>query len=1240
MTKGRLEGFSDGVIAILITIMVLELKVPHGTDWDALQPLVPVFLTYVLSFVMVGIYWNNHHHMLHAAERINGKVMWANLHLLFWLSLTPFITGWMGENHFAPLPTALYGAVLLCSGIAYTILQAAVIGAQGPHSNLAAAVGRDLKGKLSIAAYVVAIPMAFVHQWISDALYVAVALLWLVPDRRIEARFRSVLLLGLVACALAPAVARAQTIPPRAYGALRWRLIGPHRGGRVLAVAGVPGDPATFYFGAVDGGVWRTRNAGVTWEPLFDTQPIASIGALALAPSDPNVIYVGTGEASIRSDITYGAGVYKSSDGGAHWRAVGLADTRHIGKVLVDPRNPDVVLVAALGHAYGPNSERGVFRSTDGGRTWTKVLYKDPDTGAIDLAADPADPQIVYAALYQARRTPWEQYAPNEGPGSGLYKSSDGGATWTPLTGHGLPAGPLGRIGLAVGGGRDGRVYALIGAKTEPGLYRSDDRGATWRLAGSDPRLTSRNWYFCRVTVDPENSDVVYVPNVALLESSDGGRTFRVLKGQPGGDDYHELWVDPRSATRMIVGSDQGAVITLDGGRTWSSWFNQPTAQFYHVVTDDAFPYRVYGAQQDAGTAGVASRSDFGEITFRDWAPVGAGESGYIAPDPLDPELVYGGDTYGGVHRFDRRTGQSQDISPWPVSSFGVPMPQRKYRFTWTSPLVFDRVDRHALYLGAQMVLRTRDGGLRWEAISPDLTGAAGRPTATDTGLPAVADAAARGYGVVYTIAPSPRAAGLLWVGSDDGMMHRTTDGGGHWQNVTPQGLPPWSTVSLLEASPFDTAAAYAAVDRHRVDDFAPYIYRTRDGGAHWTRADSGIAPQAYVQAVRADPERPGLLYAGTETGVYVSFDDGDHWQSLQLDLPIASVRDLAVHGRDLIAATHGRSFWVLDDLTPLRQLGDSALRAPVHLFAPAPGVRLRRSVSNDTPLPPEEPHGANPLAGAVIDYLLQAVPGGPVTVEIRDARGAVVRRFSSEDHAAPPAEPPQIADEWLPRLDPPTRNVGLNRFVWDLRYPPPPAARYGYSIAAIAGQGTVAEPQGPLVLPGVYEVRLGVGGQTYTRSLRVELDPRVHVADSALEAQLRLGLDIWNAMAEQHALGQGLRGARDQLRALAGRSLARATRGSLAALERLTDSLARAADGAGGELAGLETVVESADREPTRQARAVFTAQHERVAGVARRWGQVLTAELPALNTRLRRQGAPAVQAEEREPETKTGPW
>ena len=1047
------------------------------------------------------------------------------------------------------------------------------------------------------------------------------------------------LLLGLLAAVESAVPVRAQTIPPSAYAALRWRLIGPHRGGRVLAVAGVPGDPATFYFGAVDGGVWRTRNAGVTWEPLFDDQPIASVGALAVAPSDLSIIYVGTGEASLRSDITYGAGVYKSTDGGAHWQSLGLADTRHIGKILVDPRNPDVVLVAALGHAYGPNAERGVFRSTDGGRTWKSVLYQGPDIGAIDLAADPDDPLVAYAALYQARRTPWEQYPPDEGPGSGLYKSTDGGATWTPLSGHGLPAGPLGRIGLAVG--HDRRVYALIGATTGAGLYRSDDRGVTWQLAGTDPRITNRNWYFCRVTVDPHNSDIVYVPNVALLKSTDGGKTFTALKGQPGGDDYHELWVDPRSPGRMIVGSDQGAVVSLDSGRTWSSWFNQPTAQFYHVVTDDAFPYRVYGAQQDAGTAGVASRSDFGEITFRDWAPVGAGESGYIAPDPLDPDVVYGGDTYGGVHRFDRRTGQWQDISPSPVSTFGVPMPQRKYRFTWTSPLVFDRVDRHALYLGAQMVLRTTDGGLHWETISPDLTGGA-RRAATDTGPTTVANAAARGYGVVYTIAPSPLAAGLLWVGSDDGLIHRTTDGargrggrGDHWRNVTPQGLPPWSAISQLEASPFDTAVAYAAVDRHRVDDFAPYIYRTRDGGAHWTRSDQGIAPQAYVQAVRADPVRAGLLYAATETGVYVSFDDGDHWQSLQLNLPTASVRDLAVHDRDLVAATHGRSFWILDDVTPLRQLSDSTLRAPAHLFAPAPAIRLRRSVSNDTPLPPEEPHGTNPPAGAVIDYLLGSASAGPVTLEIRNARGALVRRLSSEDRATPPLEPPQFAAEWLPRTEPPTRHVGLNRLVWDLRYPPPPAARREYSIAAIAGEGTVAEPQGPLVLPGEYQVRLRVGGQTYVQGLRVMLDPRVHVPDSTLAGQLRLALEIWNSMADEQALHGGLTSLDTRLPALAARTLDRPARGSLAALQQVVDSLARAVRGVGDELAGLETAVESADREPTEQARDVFAELRERLGAAARRWQLVLSSDLPALNVQLQQQGAPPLRVPAQAPDS-----
>ena len=1020
--------------------------------------------------------------------------------------------------------------------------------------------------------------------------------------------------------------------PETSYAALRWRLIGPHRGGRVLAVAGIPGDATTFYFGAVDGGVWRTTNAGLTWEPLFDREPVASVGALAIAPSNPKVVYVGTGEASIRSDITFGAGVYKSTDGGARWRFVGLEDTRHIGRILIDPKNPDVVLVAALGHAYGPNPERGVFRSTDGGRTWAKVLYKNPDTGAIDLASDPDDPHVVYAALWQARRPAWSQYPPDEGPGSGLYRSSDGGATWTELTGHGLPAGPLGRIGLAVARGKHGaRVYALVGADKGAGVYRSDDAGDSWRLAGSDPRITSRNWYFCRIAVDPRDPDVVYVPNVALLRSTDGGKTFTAIKGAPGGDDYHELWIDPHAPARMIVGSDQGATISLDGGATWSSWYNQPTAQFYHVVTDDQFPYRVYGAQQDAGTAGITSRSDYGEITFRDWAPIGAGESGYIAPDPLNPDIIYGGDTYGGVFRFDRTTGQAQDISPWPVSTFGRPMPQRKYRFTWTSPLVFDRLDRHTLYHGAQVLFRTRDGGLHWDAISPDLTGA--NPEAqAETGAVTIADAAARGYGVIYTIAPSPLFAGLIWVGTDDGLIHVTTDGGGHWQNVTPEGLAPWSKVTLIEASPLDAGTAYAAVDRHRLDDFAPYIYRTRDSGRHWVRIDGGIAPHAYVHVVRADPARAGLLYAGTETGVYVSFDDGEHWQSLQLNLPPASVRDLAVHDNDLVAGTHGRSFWVLDDVTPLQQLGDEVSRSHAHLFRPERAIRLRHSENRDTPLPPEEPHGTNPPAGAVIDYYLAAAAAGSVTLEILDRDGRLLRRFSSDERAEPPKEPPQFTSAWLPRAEPPTRHAGLNRFVWDLRYPRPPVDRYGYSIAAVVGQGTVEEPQGPLVLPGEYRVRLTVGSESDTQPLRVEMDPRVHVPAGALADQLRLALEIWNALADEDALRGAVRQLGDDLRTLERRSLDDATRGAIVSLEQRADSLGRALSG--GDLADLETVVGSADREPTQQSRDVFDELSGRLGQARRRWEQIQMQEVAAVNDLLRRSGLPPVRAVAAQPE------
>jgi photosystem II stability/assembly factor-like uncharacterized protein len=966
--------------------------------------------------------------------------------------------------------------------------------------------------------------------------------------------------------------AEAQHVPASAYGAMHWRMIGPFRGGRVLAVAGVPGDGATFYFGSVDGGVWRTTNAGVTWEPLFDGQPISSIGALALAPSDPKVIFAGTGEADMRSDITYGAGVYKSTDGGAHWQHLGLDDTRQIGKVLIDPQDPNIVWVAALGHAYGPNTERGVFKSTDGGRTWQKVLYKNPDVGAIDLAFDPSDARIVYAALWQSRRPPWSQYPPDQGPGSGLYKTTDGGATWKQLAGGGFPAGQSGRIGLATARGAAGtRVYALLEAGAATGLYRSDDGGATWVLTSSDPRLTTRNWYFGQVFVDPSDAGVVYVPNRPILRSTDGGKTFTAIKGSPGGDDYHIVWIDPKNGHRLIFGSDQGAGVSLDGGATWSSWYNQPTAQFYHVVTDDAFPYRVYGAQQDAGTVGTASRGNDGSITFREWHPVGAGEAGYIAPDPLNPDIVYGGDTYGAAFRFDRTTGQSQIISP------AAPGGGRSYRFTWTSPLVFDRLDRHVLYLGAQMVLRTRDGGLHWEEASPDLTGV----------VP--------GRGVVYTIAPSPVQAGVIWAGTDDGRIHVTADGGRNWRNVTPDSLPAWSRLSMIEASPFEAGAAYAAVDRHESDDVTPWIYRTHDFGRHWTRIEEGIAPGAYVAVVRADPTRRGLLFAGTELGVYVSFDDGDHWQSLQLNLPVASVRDLAVHDHDLVAATHGRAFWILDDLTPLEQLSDSALAAGTFLFRPEAALRVRRSTNNDTPLPPEEPQGENPPAGAILDYYLATAPTGPVTLEITDGRGAVIRRYSSDDRAPAPAEAPYFMDVWLPRAAIPTRAAGHNRFVWDLRYAPPPVERVDYSIAAIAGHGTIAQPEGPLVVPGTYQVRLTVNGKTQAQPLDVKLDPRSHPADTALAAQLALALAISRAQTTQDSLRMAAIELARRLRAAGPR---------LGATAAAADSVAKAAGD--GALADLLTVVESADREPTQQARDAYASQLARLVDLRRRWDAI----------------------------------
>src|SRR3984957_5826581 len=788
----------------------------------------------------------------------------------------------------------------------------------------------------------------------------------------------------------------AQSVPPELVNGLKWRLIGPFRGGRAVAVTGVPGDSTTFYFGAVNGGIWKTTDAGTVWAPIFDGQPVASMGAIAVASSDPKTIYAGTGESDIRSDLSSGDGVYKSSDGGATWTHIGLEDTRQISRIVVDPQNANVVYVGALGHAYGPNAERGVYKSVDGGAHWSKVLDQGPDIGVSDLAICSGNPQILFAGTWHTHRPPWSTYAPIDGPGGGLFRSQDAGKTWSRLniSGSGLPEGDWGRVGVDVA--PDGkRVYALIQAK-KAGLYRSDDGGNTWVLENADPRLSSRAWYFNSITIDPHNPDVMYVPNVALYRSEDGGKTISIVRGAPGGDDYHQIWIDPRNSASMVLGTDQGTTVSLDRGQTWSTWYNQPTAQLYHVITDNQFPYVVYGAQQDSGSAAVVSRTDHGQITPRDWFPAGESESGYMAPDPQDPDIIYLSGTYGSVDRFNKRTEFSQDITPWPALAFGSDISQRRYRDPWTPVLLFSEADPTALYLGTQYVMKTVDGGVHWQTISPDLTGAVLNPEHKADSKPdplSNENAMQRGYGVVFTIAPAPLNRDLIWSGSDTGLIHVTRDGGKTWKNVPLNGLTAWSIISFIEASHFDPASAYAAVDRSRLDERTPYLYRSRDYGATWQPITNGISPNAFLRAIRQDEaaESKSLLFAGTESGVYVSFDDGDHWQSLQLNLPSTSVRDLVIHGEDLVIATHGRSFWILDNITPLRQAAEAAKADSPWLYHPAPAYRIDNNSFPGTPIPPEEPIAENPSSGATIDYLLKS-SASSVTLEIFDAQKNLVR--------------------------------------------------------------------------------------------------------------------------------------------------------------------------------------------------------------------------------------------------------
>jgi photosystem II stability/assembly factor-like uncharacterized protein len=1045
-------------------------------------------------------------------------------------------------------------------------------------------------------------------------------------------RAGGILLLGIL-CATVLAGGRAafaQQMKSEMYAGMKWRMIGPFRGGRVLAAAGVPGNPSTYYFGANGGGVWKTTDGGTVWKPIFEGQAVAGIGALALAPSNPNIIYVGTGESSVSGYAAFGNGVYKSTDAGTTWQHAGLDDSRHIAKIIVDPRNPDIALVAALGHIYGANEERGVFRTADGGKTWKKVLYKDAKTGAVDLCFDPGDARVVYATLWHSVRVPW-LHGTQYGPGSGIYKSTDGGVTWTQITGHGLPAGDWGRIGVAVAPGNRGwRVYAIIEAKKDGGLYRSDDAGATWQRTTEDKRI-SGVWFFGQVFTDPHNADVVYLPETSVYRSADGGHTFTPFKGAPGGDDYHVIWIDPENTQRMILGVDQGATISLDGGQTWSSWYNQPTAQFYNVATDHRYPYRVYGAQQDSGTVATSSRGDYGEITERDWFPAGPGESGYLIPDPLNPDIVYNGGPGGSVMRFFRTTGQTQDISPAPIALGS------KYRLNWTIPLQFSPQDPRTLYLGAQFLMQTTNGGASWKAISPDLTettAAATRVTDSPKDAKDAKDAETGDLGNILTIAASAVREGVIWVGTNNGLVQLTPDGGASWQNVTPPGIPAWSEIGKIETSHFDAGTAYVAADGNQLDDHRPHIFRTRDFGQSWQEVAGGIRETDFVRVVREDPARKGLLFAGSETGVYFSLDDGDHWQSLKLNMPTVAIHDLAIEQDDLVAATHGRSFWILDDVTPLRQMAEGFSGAEAHLFVPRTAMRIRRDENQNTPLPPEIPGGTNPPNGAILNYDLPSAATGDITLGIYGGDGKLIRELSSKP--LPPREGPSpfIPEHWILHPQPLAKDAGMHRVVWDLRYPDPPAIHhqnpYTYPIGAME-EATPEPPQGPMVLPGRYEVRLTVGEQTYREPLEVKMDPRVEYARYELQSQLDLELKMSRALAANRAAHEQVTDLRGRLAELMKQ---RPATDAVAAAVKALDAKAAGIEGealglfdepktptlgvVNDSLVTLIGLVDSADLAPTEQSFGAFHAACTALNAALGNWRELKTKDLAALNQSL----------------------
>ena len=1056
---------------------------------------------------------------------------------------------------------------------------------------------------------------------------------------------RRTVLLSLTAVTAIPSCA--QQYEQRLFSELRWRCIGPFRGGRTVAITGVPHQPNIFYMAPVNGGVWKSDDFGNTWNPIFDGQPTGSVGAIAVAPSDSNIIYVGSGEGLQRPDLSVGDGIYKSTDAGKTWTHLDLSDAQQITAIVVDPKNPDRFFVSAEGHPYGPNPVRGILRSVDGGKTFEKVLYKDENTGAADVVMDPRDPQVLLAALWAARVAPWEVRSGEYFtiPGSGLYKSTDGGSTWRPIT-QGLPTAEdgLSRIGIAVAPSNPKRVYLNVETKKDKaGIYRSDDAGESWQLVNSDHRIGGRGPGAMGIAVAPDDPDVIYVANTASWKSTDAGKTFVGWKGAPGGDDYQRIWISAENPQIIALSADQGAAISVNGGNTWSSWYNQPTAQFYDVNTDNRFPYWVYGGQQESGSVATKSRSDYGEISFRDWSLPGVFEYGRAIVDPQDSNIVFG----AKLTRTRQDLGEVADVAPEPVR-------RGEYRYNRTLPLIFSPVDPHVLYFGANVLFKTTDQGRSWTIVSPDLTRES-YPIPPNLGAFSAGDPEkGKHRGTIYALAPSFKEPDTIWAGTDDGLIHITRDGGKAWKNVTPPALTPWAKVSILEASHFDSGTVYAAVNTFRLDDLRPHIFRTRDYGSTWEEIVAGLPENAPINVVREDPQRKGLLFAGTETSVYVSLNEGDSWQPLQFNLPHTSMRDLTIHGDDLVVATHGRSFWILDNITPLRQWNEKLQQQSVILFAPQTALRWRWNRNTDTPLPPEVPAGANPPDGAIIDYYLAKDVQGPVTLEILDSTGAVIRSYASTDKPssmATLAATHPIPMYWVRPTQILSGEAGMHRFVWNVHYAPPEALEREFPISAIV-HNTPLVPLGAWALPGTYTVKLTISGQSYTEPLTLKMDPRITTSLEDLHKQYDLQAGAVEGMDDTYESLEQVKSVRAQIKDRSKDARGKETLGKeLAALDSQCAELEGAtlhsfygvpSSGKPSEnlstlnqhFAAILAVADSADAAPTTQATAAYQDLEQSESTLRRRWSALRERDIADLNKHLTKVGLALIDPKKPLPE------